>query len=66
LELGVNNPVTRQAEKKLITVDYNKYDVQFLFDQERTPENDYIFSALISFQEECCSNYCLRASPCHL
>jgi hypothetical protein len=21
---------------------------------------------LISFQEECCSNYCLRASPCHL
>jgi hypothetical protein len=29
LELGVTNPVTRQAEKKLITVDYNKYDVPF-------------------------------------
>jgi hypothetical protein len=27
LELGVTNPVTRQAEKKLITVDYNKYAV---------------------------------------
>jgi hypothetical protein len=32
-------------------VDYNKYDVPFLFGQERTPENDYIFSALISFQK---------------
>jgi hypothetical protein len=50
-ELGVTHPVSRQAEKKPITVDYNKYDVRFLFGQERTPENDYIFSALISLQK---------------
>jgi hypothetical protein len=51
LELSVTNPVIRKAEKKLITVDYNKYDVPFLFGQKRTLENDYIFSALISFQK---------------
>jgi hypothetical protein len=39
LELGVTNPVSK-GEKKLITVDYNKYDVPFLFGQERTTEND--------------------------
>jgi hypothetical protein len=50
LELGVTYPVKHQAVKKLITVNYNKYDVPFLFGQERSPENDYIFSALISFQ----------------
>jgi hypothetical protein len=32
-------------------VDYNKYDVPFLFGQEHTPKNEYIISALISFQK---------------